>query len=183
YVRPPLRSWVLVPEHRVVPLPAKKFPEVRDSELLSSSVPEFWARVPPLIVTAPFARKRPVEMLTVPPEGAAARGAVRVWGRRSIVPPETVVAPVTLSPPPRSRIAPPLWLKTPPTVSAPELTWMVALEVRVRWLIANVPETTSVAGLASDSVTSFPEPGTPSGFQLAASPQLVVPAPPSQVDE
>jgi len=51
----------------------------------------------------------------------------------------------------------------------------------VRLWASNAPATWMVVGEPGDSVTSVDVVGTPFGFQLSASPQLDVPAPPSHV--
>jgi len=57
----------------------------------------------------------------------------------------------------------------------------VTFEFTVRLRTMKSPARFTTAGLASESVTSLVESGTPSGFQFAASPQFDVLAPPSQV--
>src|SRR5215471_11315058 len=173
-------NWVVVPEKIVVPVPAKKFPEVRQKPPFSSRTPVFWDSVPPSIATVESETRCPDPRLNEPPSRSTKFPAANVPEPRSSAPPEMLVDPRTASDVAPTCTAPPDWERSPRTVSEPESICSVVFEFTVRFLTANAPDTWIEVGVDGASVTSMVESGTPSGLQLAASPQFDVPAPPSQ---
>ncbi len=127
-------------------------------------------------------RMRPAPVMDgAPPETVSAPVAVYVPAPTASVPPESVDVPVTFSAPLPSVAAPPTCVNEPVTLSVPVPTASVTLLPSVTFDVENVPFTLIVAGAARTSETTLVAVGTTSVLQFSASPQSLVPAPPSQL--